>query len=88
MLKAIILKVERNANDPQVNFNVSFIDDEMTPEFQVTQVFTLPVDDELNDEKVRNVIQQRLKELSDGVQATLQKEQQLRDTFQGMEITL
>jgi len=87
MLKAIILKVERNANDPQVNLEVSYVDDEMSPEFQLTQVLTLPTDN-ATEETVRNIVEGKLKELDAGLKATIQKEQELRDIFQGMEIQL
>lgn len=86
MLRAIILKVERNPNDPQIDVVVNFFDEET--KFQREQVFTFPVDEELTFEKVENAVQISGKELKSGLSDTIQKEVAIRDEFQGKEIVI
>lgn len=79
-------KISRNTNNPQIDFEVVYADEELG--FQTTRVFTFPVDEELTDEKVHFALEQAAQELENGLKVTMSKEADLRDKFQGKVFTL
>lgn len=86
MLKAIIKKVSRNDNDPQVDMVVTYIDEDKS--FQVERVFTFPADADLTNEKVEQAIISTGQEYKQGLADTIVKEDAIRKEFQGKEFEI
>lgn len=85
-LKARVQKVSRNSNNPQVDLEVVYFDN--SKKFQIERVLTLPVDEELTIEKVEAIIQSEGKAYKDDLVKTIQKEDEIRDEYQGKEFDI
>ncbi len=85
-LKARVQKVSRNSKNPQVDLEVVYFDD--AKKFQIERVFTLPVDEELTLEKIEALIQSEGKIYKDDLVKTIQKEDEIRDEYQGKEFDI